>query len=203
MCLARQLWVWSCQCFPQQLKYNPSVMWLDGSSLGTHGCSWATPVLSFLVRMGRGKGKSAKTAEKDCMGHFDPSCMRKPAPVYSGNIDSRSSPVCTSPAELLLTPWITESQQHEITLHSSLALEHRSDIWSSLGKPPVSKVFQSWPWQNYWKLQHVNIVTCKYSKRAMSDFQEAVNLWMRRARLHPWMCSTSLHCRNQINTMTP
>lgn len=171
-------------------------MWLDGSRLGTHGCSWATWIPSFVGRMGRGKGESAETTEKDSTGH---TCCQLHAPTSTSMQrepwQPLLSPVYTLPVGLLLTACISESQPRKITLWSSLAQEHRLDIWSSLEKLPVSKVFQPWSQQNYWELQNVRIATgpCQTSSKQITF------LWMWSARLHLWMCSWSSYCRNQIN----
>lgn len=136
--LTGQAWLWSYQ----QLPSSSVTTQCHESRLGTHGCSWATRIRSFLERMGRGKGK-LETAEKDSMGHI--------CPQGNGQISSRMQwerwqpllpPAHTWPVVLLL-PCISECQPHEISSCSSLAQGHWSDIWSSLGKCPVSNICQT------------------------------------------------------------
>lgn len=178
---------------PQQLKFNPRVTWLDESRLGTHGCSWATWIPSFTGRTGR--GKSAKTAEKDSSGHI---CSQ----LHAKTSTSRQrepwqllwSPVYTWPGDLQLTPCVSKPQPREITRWSSLAQEHRSGISSSLGKLPVSKFFSV-------------LIVAELLKSARGPRQTSSKRftfsWIWRARPHPRMCSRSPRCRNQINTLMP
>lgn len=142
-----------------------------------------------------GRGKSAKTAEKDSSGHI---CSQ----LHTNTSTSRQwepwqlllSPVYAWPVDLLLTPCVSEPQPREITWWNSLAQEHRSGIWSSLGKLPVSKFFSVLIVAELLKTARGPRQTC--SKRFTS-----LRMW--RARPRPRMCSRSPRSRNQINTLMP